>query len=57
MLRLSPVYSEIKQLRSKGDCSTAVARLREKPPTNDSDAFEAIVCLFVCGDAGSALHV
>jgi tetratricopeptide (TPR) repeat protein len=57
MLDLSPIYSEIKRLRSKGDGDAAIAMMRTRPPAGDSDAFEAVVCLFVCGDVDSALHV
>lgn len=54
---LSPAYKEVKQLRSHGKCAPAVAVLRSKPPASDEDAFEAVVCLFVCGDLPSALNV
>ena len=57
MASLTPVYREIKHLRSTGDCAGAVALLRTAPPTSDEDAFEAVVCLFVCGDISSAAHV
>ena len=54
---LSPAYQEIKELRSRGNCSAAISRLRSTPPGSDRDAFEAAVCLFVCGDLESALTV
>lgn len=54
---LSQHYSEIKRLRSSGDCAAAISLLRTRPPTSDEDAFEAAVCLFVCGDIESAVHV
>ena len=57
LANLSPAYSEIKQLRSKGACSAAIAILRARPPVSELDAFEAVVCLFVCGDIHSALNV
>ena len=31
--------------------------LRSRPPASDEDAFEAVVCLFVCGEIENALHV
>jgi tetratricopeptide (TPR) repeat protein len=57
MARLSPAYDRVKQLRSTGKCAAAIAMLRTKPPASDADAFEAVVCLFVCGDIDSALNV
>jgi hypothetical protein len=57
MLRLSAAYNEIRQLRSKGLCSAAIAKLRSARPGNDLDAFEAVVCLFVCGEFDAALNV
>ena len=57
MPHLSSHYNEIRRLRSQGHCAAAIAKLRERPPSNDSDAFEAVVCLFVCGDLESALRV
>src|SRR5262245_66267236 len=57
MLHLSPVYNEIRQLRSQGHCSAAIAKLRARPPNNDFDAFEAVVCLFVCGEFEAVLNV
>ena len=57
MLRLSAAYNEIRQLRSKGHCSAAIAKLRSARPGNDLDAFEAVVCLFVCGEFDAALNV
>ena len=57
MTDLSPRYKQIKQLRSNGDCAAAISMLRGKPPASDEDAFEAVVCLFVCGDVDSAVNV
>jgi tetratricopeptide (TPR) repeat protein len=57
MRALSPAYAQIKQLRSSGQCDAAIAMLRAHPPAGDNDAFEAVVCLFVCGDLESALNV
>ena len=57
MANLTPAYSEIKRLRSRGDCAAAISAMRSKPPASDEDAFEAVVCLFVCGDMASALNV
>lgn len=57
MLDLSSAYSEIKQLRSRGDCDAALSILRTQPPAGDRDAFEGVVCLFVCGDMESVLRV
>lgn len=54
---LSPVYNEIKRLRSTGACAAAISLLRTHRPTSEDDAFEAVVCLFVCGDIDSAVHV
>jgi tetratricopeptide (TPR) repeat protein len=54
---LSASYVRIRQLRSRGDCSAAVGMLRSQPPSSDADAFEAVVCLFVCGQIANALHV
>jgi tetratricopeptide (TPR) repeat protein len=54
---LSSSYARIRQLRSRGDCSAAVSMLRSQPPSSDADAFEAVVCLFVCGQTANALHV
>jgi tetratricopeptide (TPR) repeat protein len=54
---LTPAYREIKELRSTGRCAEALPLLKSRPPANDADAFEAVVCLFVCGDMASALHV
>jgi tetratricopeptide (TPR) repeat protein len=34
-----------------------MSSLRASPPRSDEDAFEAVVCLFVCGDLDSALNV
>lgn len=54
---LSPAYQEIKTLRSTGRSSGAYAQLGSTPPTSDEDAFEAAVCLFVCGDLAATRHV
>jgi tetratricopeptide (TPR) repeat protein len=54
---LSQAYKEIKRLRSKGDCAAAISTLRTTPPISEEDAFEAVVCLFVCGDIESTVHV
>jgi hypothetical protein len=54
---LSPAYHEIKQLRSRGHCAAAIAKLRTTRPAGDLDAFEAVVCLFVCGEFDGALNV
>jgi tetratricopeptide (TPR) repeat protein len=54
---LSAAYEEIKRLRSRGDCAAAVSALHRRPPASDEDAFEAAVCLFVCGDLQTAAHV
>ncbi len=54
---LSAPYLNIKHLRSTGKGSAAFSLLRSTPPLTDEDAFEAAVCLFVCGDIDSALHV
>lgn len=54
---LSPAYQEIKKLRSTGRSDAAYARLGATPPASDEDAFEAAVCLFVCGDMPAAHHV
>lgn len=57
MPRLSPIYTEIKQLRSRGHCAAAIARLRAHPPTSELDTFQAVVSLFVCGDYEGALTI
>ena len=54
---LSTPYLEIKRLRSNGEAAAALALLRSTLPATDDDAFEAAICLFVCGDTGSAVHV
>lgn len=54
---LSPAYDQIKRLRSNGSCERAIAMLRETPPASDDDAFEAAVCLFICGDIDSCVNV
>ena len=55
--RLSPSYTEIKRLRSSGKCAPALSLLQAKRPATDHDAFEAVVCLFVCGQTQNAAHV
>ena len=57
MQSLSPPYKRIKHLRSSGKCAAAISMLRSNRPVSDLDAFEAVVCLFVCGDMESAVHV
>src|SRR5687767_8767498 len=57
MANLSPAYSKVKRLRSRGDCAAAIAQMRARPPASDDDAFEAAVCLFLCGDGANALNV
>jgi hypothetical protein len=57
MSNLSPAYHKIKALRSSGDCAAAISIMRSSSPASDEDAFEALVCLFVCGDLASALNV
>ncbi|MBM3343568.1 MAG: hypothetical protein FJY56_15875 [Betaproteobacteria bacterium] len=54
---LSAPYATIKRLRCDGKTAAAYAELRSAPPRSDHDAFEAAVCLFVCGDAASAVNV
>src|SRR5512134_2988772 len=54
---LAAAYRQIRQLRSTGRCAQALPLLQANPPRADADAFEAVVCLFVCGDMQSALHV
>lgn len=54
---LSPAYQEIKTLRSTGKGDAAYARLGATPPISDEDAFEAAVCLFICGDMAAVHHV
>ncbi len=54
---LSTPYLEIKRLRSNGKAAAALALLRSTRPASDDDAFEAAICLFVCGDINSALNV
>lgn len=44
-------------LRSTGRSTEAYAKLGSAPPSSDEDAFEAAVCLFVCGDVAAAHHV
>ncbi|HYC47602.1 MAG TPA: hypothetical protein VED01_19170 [Burkholderiales bacterium] len=57
MATLSPAYTEIRRLRSRGDCAGAIRAMRSHAPMSEEDAFEGVVCLFVCGDAASALNV
>lgn len=54
---LSPAYQDIKKLRSTGRSGAAYTRLGSIPPSSDEDAFEAAVCLFVCGDLAATQHV
>ena len=54
---LSPAYLEIKRLRSSGNATAAYARLSASRPASDDDAFEAAICLFVCGDFASVVNV
>lgn len=54
---LSAAYDKIKRLRSNGECTAAIAHLRNSPPSRDEDAFEAVVCLLVCGEIDSAVNV
>jgi len=54
---LSPTYRQIKLLRSTGKCAAAHSLLGSTPPDSDEDAFEAAVCLFVCGDFAAVQHV
>lgn len=54
---LSPAYQEIKTLRSTGKSGAAYSLLESTPPSSDDDAFEAAVCLFVCGDLAATQHV
>ena len=54
---LSPAYREIKRLRSTGGGAAAMSLLKANPPANEEDAFEAVVCLFVCGEIDDCLHV
>ncbi len=54
---LTPVYTEIKRLRSTGNGSAALTLLEAHQPSNENDAFEAMICLFVCGEMESCLRV
>jgi tetratricopeptide (TPR) repeat protein len=54
---LSTPYLEIRRLRSIGDCAGAVSMLSRQPPACDEDAFEAAVCLLICGQPENAVHV
>ena len=56
-MRLSSLYNEIRQLRSLGNSVAAIAKLRANPPATESDAFEAVVCMFVCGELEGALRL
>jgi len=57
MQNLSPTYNEIRRLRSTGNCAAAISILRSRQPASDDEAFEAVVCLLVCGEVESALQV
>jgi tetratricopeptide (TPR) repeat protein len=54
---LSTPYADIKRLRSTGNCAGAIAKLSAQPPASDEDAFEAAICLLVCGQPENAVHV
>jgi tetratricopeptide (TPR) repeat protein len=54
---LSANYQRIKNLRSTGKSEEAYRLLMTAPPQSDRDAFEAAICLFVCGDLASVQHV
>jgi tetratricopeptide (TPR) repeat protein len=54
---LTSAYSEIKRLRSTGNGGAAVTLLEAHRPANDEEAFEAMICLFVCGETDSSLQV
>ena len=54
---LSTPYLEIKRLRSTGDCAKAISMLSSNPPRADEEAFEAVICLLVCGQVDNAIHV
>lgn len=54
---LSDNYQKIKKLRSAGKADDAYRLLMTAPPRTDRDAFEAAICLFVCGDLPSVLNV
>jgi tetratricopeptide (TPR) repeat protein len=54
---LSPAYQEIKSLRSSGRSAAAYSLLGSTPPSSDEDAFEAAVCLLICGDLAAMRHV
>lgn len=54
---LSPAYQKIKSLRSSGKSAAAYSLLESTPPSSDEDAFEAAVCLFVCGNRDATRHV
>lgn len=54
MLPLSSAYTEIRRLRSQGQYAEAAEQVRAQPPAAEPDAFEALMCTFVCGDYESA---
>ena len=54
---LSQPYQNIKRLRSTGQVQRAYALLSSTPPASDEDAFEAALCLHLCGDNKSAHNV
>ena len=54
---LSQPYQNIKRLRSTGQVQRAYALLSSAPPASDEDAFEAALCLHLCGDNKSAHNV
>jgi len=54
---LSPVYLEVKRLHSTGNGAAAVSLLKASPPATEEDAFEAVVCLFICGDIAGSMEV
>ena len=54
---LSTPYLEIRRLRSTGNCAAAISMMSSRRPASDDDAFEAAVCLLVCGQIDNAIHV
>jgi tetratricopeptide (TPR) repeat protein len=54
---LSPVYLEVKRLHSTGNGTAAVSLLKASPPATEEDAFEAVVCLFICGEIAGSMEV
>src|SRR5689334_18278929 len=54
---LSTHYQEVKRLRSTGRCTEAISALTAVRPESDEDAFEAAVCLLICGQTENAIHV